>query len=298
MTYNSLSQDTEIMLISRLVPFLTKRNFVDIGAEKGTFSLTMLELGMSGVMFEPMPRHHSILQKLVSKYAGVTLHTCAITDTDKKQQFNIATDENGREIDYYHSLQKAEAPGIFTHSKNFEIECRSIQSLVKCGEIPHDLGILKTDTEGNDLNVLRGLGTLQPEIVICEYFTKGLYDGWSEGAPELIIDYMRGLGYQTFLATKRIGDLEFIGINIALHQEKLWGNLFFFKDDFYEKAKSTVAECILRKDEELSNKFIQINIQLVEKEKVIQQLLSQRETPKTKHTSNQGWLARIFDTNR
>lgn len=272
MTYNCLSQDTEINLINRLAPFLANKTFVDIGAEKGVFAQTMLELGMNGVLFEPMPKHLSVLQKLVSRYEGAALYICAITDVDGKQRFNVATDADGRELDYYHSLQKADAPGVFEHSKSFEVECRSLQSLAECGEIPSDLGVLKTDTEGNDLNVLRGLGTLRPEVIICEYFTSGLYDGWSEGGPELIIEYMHGLGYRTFLATKRIGDLEFIGIGIALYHKKQWGNLFFFREDFYEKAKSVIAECILSNEEELSVKFNKINAELEEKEEIIQHL--------------------------
>jgi len=299
MTYNSLSQDTEIKLINLLSPYFANRNFVDIGAEKGAFALAMLELGMSGVLFEPMSRHFPILQKLVGRYADATLHNCAITHIDTKQRFNVATDADGLELDYYHSLQKADAPGIFSHSKSFEVECRSLQSLAEHGEIPSNLGVLKTDTEGNDLNVLRGLGILRPEIIICEYFTKGLYGGWPEAAPELIIEHMRGLGYRTFLATKRIDDLEFIGIGMALYHEKQWGNLFFFRDDFYEKASSVIAECIRDNEEELSKKFHTMNTELEEKEKVIQQLLLERQAITNQNVQRgQSWLARIFGSDR
>ena len=299
MTCDYLSQNTEIDLINRLAPYLVNKKFVDIGAEKGVFALTMLELGMSGVLFEPMPRHLPVLQKLVNEYSGATLYTCAITDIDTKQQLNVATDADGRELEYHHSLQKADSPGIFSHSKSFEVECRSLQSLAACGEIPTDLGVLKTDTEGNDLNVLRGLGTLRPEIIICEYFTSGLYDGWADAAPGLIIEHMRGLGYQTFLATKRIGDLEFVGISMALYQEKAWGNLFFFREDFYERANAVIAESIRSNEEELSRKFNKINAELEEKEKVIQQLLLERLGITSQNIQrSQGWLARIFCSDR
>jgi FkbM family methyltransferase len=298
MTYNSLSQDTEIALINQLAPFLDNKSFIDIGAEKGVFALTMLKLGMSGSLFEPMEKHHSVLQELTDRYSGVNLYKCAVTDIDATQMFNVATDIDGRELDYYHSLQKASAPGIFTHSKSFEVECRSLQSLVERGEIPSTLGVLKTDTEGNDLNVLRGLGPLRPEIVICEYFTHGLYGGWSEAAPESIIEYMRGLDYRMFLVTKRIGDLEFIGVNTALYHERQWGNLFFFRDDFYKKAKSTIAECVFSNEGELSERFNKILAGLEEKEKVIQQLLLERSASVPAKTAEKGFFARIFDLNR
>lgn len=293
--YDSLSQDTEIKLINRVSQYLTNKSFIDIGAEKGVFASTMLDVGMTGVLFEPMPRHLPLLTDLIAKYKNAQLYTCAITDADTKQRFNVATDSEGRELDYYHSLQKAGAPGVFTHSKSFEVECRSLNSMVKRGEIPSEIGVLKTDTEGNDLNVLRGMGQLRPELIICEYFTQGLYGGWSEGAPELVIEYMRDLGYKIFLATKRIGDLEFIGMGTALYQEKQWGNLFFFRDDFYAKASSAIAQCILENEQELLQKFSKANAELEAKEKVIQELLLQREEMlRQPLPPRQNWLQRIF----
>lgn len=276
MTPDYHSQNTEIVLISRLVNYLANKDFVDVGAEKGAFAVTMLKLGMNGVMFEPMPKHFPALLDLVNQYSNAAFLTCAITDTDATRQFNVATDAGGRELDYFHSLQMADAPGVFSHSKFFQVECRSLQSLVKSGEIPADLGVLKTDTEGNDLNVLRGLGALRPEVVICEYFTQGLYGGWPEGDPQMIIEHMRTLGYREFLATKRMGDLEFVAICMALYREKQWGNLFFFREDFYEKAKGAIAECVLKNEDDLAAKFNKLNAELEAKESVIQHLLAER----------------------
>lgn len=269
MTSNYLSQNTEIDLLKRLIPFLSNRNFIDVGAENGVFSQSMLELGMSGVLFEPMPRHFTALEMLVKNFVNVKLYTCAITNIDTTQRFNVAMNEAGEELDFFHSLQKADATGIFSHSSSFDVQCRSLESLNKHSEIPLDIGVLKTDTEGNDLNVLRGLGTLRPEVIICEFFTKGLYNGWSEGSPELIIDYMFGIGYRYFLTIKRIGDLEFMGIGMTLYDDKQWGNLFFFRDDFYEKSKLTIAGCILESERELIRKFNECSVDIEEKEKNI-----------------------------
>ena len=73
MTSNYLSQNTEIDLLKRLIPFLSNRNFIDVGAENGVFSQSMLELGMSGVLFEPMPRHFTALEMLVKNFVNVKL---------------------------------------------------------------------------------------------------------------------------------------------------------------------------------------------------------------------------------
>ena len=294
MTYNSLSQDTEIELINLLVPHLENKNFIDIGAEKGVFALTLLAHEMNGILFEPMPKHRITLQKIVDQYPSTILHSCAITNTDSIQQFNIATDDNGNELDFYHSLQKANAPGVFSHSKSFEVDCRSIQSLIATGEILTSLGVLKTDTEGNDLNVLRGLGALRPELVICEYFSKDLYDGWPEGGPEPIIEHMQNLGYSTFLATKRVDGLEFITVNSPLFSKKQWGNLFFFRPDFFKNVESIIANFVNDNEEYLIGKFNRIQLELEEKESVIQDLLLERRAAITQNSVEKGLLPSFF----
>lgn len=298
MAHNYLAQDTEIKLINSLAPYLVNRNFIDVGAEKGEFALTMFEQGLCGILFEPMSRHHAELQQLVSRYADSKMYICAISNVDAKQKFYVATDSDGKELDYYHSLQKGDTPGIFEHSNFFEVECRSLLSLAEHGEIFSDIGILKIDTEGNDLNVLRGMGSLRPEIIICEYFTQGLYAGWPEGGPESIITYMHGLGYHDFLATKRVGRLEFVGLGTAAYQEKQWGNLFFFREDYYAKVQLEIAECILRNEKELQNKFELLVAALEQKEQIIQQLLLETqqmsEMPAEKLPPRQGWVARLL----
>lgn len=252
MEHNSLSQDTELRLIQMLVPHLAHQNFVDVGAEKGVFASVMLELGLSGVLFEPMPKHLQTLQQLVDGYQrNAKLYTCAITAMDGTQEFHVATDASGQELDYYHSLQKAEAPGVFSHSKAFAVECRSLQSLAIEEKLPTAIGVLKTDTEGNDLNVLRGLGALRPELVICEYFMEGMYSGWNEGFPQQIIEYMHMLGYQNFLITKRVGDLEFLELNTSAYHEKQWGNLLFFREDFFLKTKAVMAAFLLENEKKI-----------------------------------------------
>jgi FkbM family methyltransferase len=270
MEHNSLSQDTELRLIQMLVPHLTHQNFVDVGAEKGVFASIMLELGLAGILFEPMPKHLTVLQKLVDGYQGnAKLYTCAITAVDGTQQFHVATDASGQELDYYHSLQKAEAPGVFSHSKAFEVECRSLQSLVMEEKLPAAIGVLKTDTEGNDLNVLRGLGTLRPELVICEYFMEGMYSGWNEGFPQQIIEYMHTLGYQNFLITKRVGALEFLELNTRAYHEKQWGNLLFFREDFFLKAKEAIAVFLLENEKKIVNKIQELDKTCAERLDVI-----------------------------
>lgn len=298
MTLSYLSQDTEINIINQLIPYLDNKQFVDIGAEKGSFAHTLLQQGMSGVLFEPMPKHIQLLEDLVREYPDAHLMKCAITDIDSFQTFNVATDAEGNELDYYHSLQKAHADGVFEHSKSFEVECRSIESLVKEHKIPLMLGILKTDTEGNDLKVLRGLGELRPELIVCEYFCDGLYDGWSEGSPEAMIQYMSALGYSSYLAIKRRDNLEFVATGPTLFQDKQWGNLFFFRTDFYQKTQLIIAQCLLQNEKAISEQSILQTNQLAEKENVIQALQSAKKHRPFRNSKKLAWLKHFFNNSK
>jgi FkbM family methyltransferase len=121
------------------------------------------------------------------------------------------------------------------HKRELTVQCRSLESLLADGVISSKIGILKTDTEGNDLRVLQGLGELRPQVVICEFFTDGLYQGWKDGHPLTLIEYLQKLGYADYMAFSRAGDLKKIKINPTDFEKKEWGNLLFFHKSIAEK---------------------------------------------------------------
>lgn len=275
-----LSQDFEIDLLKRLLPFLSRRDFIDIGAERGLFAGVLLGLGLTGIMIEPMPKYLPQLRALQVAHPGTGLLTCAIAHEDAERDFFVATDESGQELDYFHSLVPTEGEKGFTHSKSFRVQCRSVHSLAQQGEVAVEVGILKTDTEGNDLYVLRGLGAMRPEVLVCEYFCPGVYQGWPDGAPGPMVAHMQALGYRHWLATKRVpnSELEFLELNPGAYAKSQWGNLFFFRDDFYEKASGTLSEAI--RDSQVRGTALVADLwqQLTAKEAVIQTLVRERDS--------------------
>jgi hypothetical protein len=52
------------------------------------------------------------------------------------------------------------------------VPARSIASMVASRELPQMAGVLKVDTEGHDLAVLRGLGDLEADVVMVEHWTE------------------------------------------------------------------------------------------------------------------------------
>jgi FkbM family methyltransferase len=268
-----LGQDLEIELIRILAPHARARFFVDVGAEKGRFASAMFGCGMRGALFEPMARHFAALAELAMRH-GSTAYPYAIDENDGEREFFIACGPDGTELDFFHSLQKLDNATQFHHSRSVRVRCRSLKSLAAEGALPGSIGILKTDTEGNDLAVLRGLGRIRPELVVCEYFTEGLYAGWKDARPRPAIELMRSLGYSRYVATKRVGEFEYCSGSPAGFLPAQWGNLFFIRDSLFADAESTLEDFF----EDTEGRFIEamrtVCADRVAKEAVIQDLLA------------------------
>src|SRR6476660_3558173 len=97
-------QDTDLEIILSLAPFIEHKSFIDIGAEKGIFAEAFASIGLSGTLFEPLPKHKEVLESLVSK-TNSTFFPYAIDIQDGSADFHIACDENNVPLDYFHSLQ-------------------------------------------------------------------------------------------------------------------------------------------------------------------------------------------------
>lgn len=275
---DALGQDAEIALIRGLTHHLIAQSFVDIGAERGSFAQAMFSCGLSGAMFEPLPKHFKGLEEM-ARTGGGRAFPWAIAEADDIRQFFVATDAHGAALDHFHSLERLDGDPRFQHGQAFEVVCRSLSSLAADGTLSKTLGILKIDTEGRDLAVLTGLGALRPELVVCEFFTAGLYDGWHAAEPGLAIEHMRGLGYTRYVAFKRVEGFEQCVMGPCGFLPRQWGNLFFFRDDLFTRAESTVTTFLSSCERSLVDHWTRIAEDRVAKERVIRELSEQRSLP-------------------
>lgn len=278
-----LGQHSDLRLLRLLAPHLRSRCFVDIGAEKGAVAECLFSCGLTGSLFEPLPKHAGYLEDLTRRYDG-RFHAYAISNVDGQRNFNVAVDEHGVELDYYHSLVAIAPQTNFRHEKQFPVQCRRLDTLVRNGEVAGSIGILKTDTEGNDYFVLSGLGEVRPEVVVCEFFSEGVYEGWDHGRPELLIELMAGLGYRRYLAIKRWGAWEMAVSGPAAFKAGDWGNLFFFRDALFDVAECTIKSFLSECNESFFDGMEQVASDREAKEAVIQQLLAEKgRTPEPKN---------------
>ena len=110
--------------------------------------------------------------------------------------------------DYFHSLLRVEAHRSFTTAQSIAVQCRSLASLAREGLISQEIGVFKTDTEGYDLNVVRGMGDVRAEVLVCEFVTPSLYRTWTGSFPEALIEAAFDRGYEACIAVKRMAGHE------------------------------------------------------------------------------------------
>ncbi|MDB6110760.1 MAG: hypothetical protein JWR69_2510 [Pedosphaera sp.] len=246
---NVLGQETETRLLAALLPH-TRKTFVDVGAERGALARFLVDQGLRGTLFEPLPKHQETLTALAAA-TGVRYLNFAVDQQDGKAEFHIACDDTGKPLDFFHSLQPLKDDPRVHHRQTVPVVCRSLASLHAEGLVERELGVLKIDTEGNDLRVLRGLGPVRADVVLCEFFTKGIYNGWTEAEPLGLIQFARQLGYHHWVAVRRRGPAELLSLNSLDFTEKEWGNLIFIAEPVFQAGWTAVSRVIAGSDDKL-----------------------------------------------
>ncbi|MHB1947193.1 MAG: FkbM family methyltransferase [Gammaproteobacteria bacterium] len=256
--YNSAlhQQETDFAIVKLLLPHVQNRTFLDIGAEKGTFTELLISHHFTGMLFEPLPKHERVLKELTER-SNCIYSSYAIDDKDGTADFHIACDiDTNDTLDYFHSLHPLKNDARVHHTQKISVNCRSLNSLYREGTIKKQIGIIKTDTEGNDLHVLRGMTDLESEILVCEYFMPGIYSGWEQGNAYNLIDEAIKLGFEHYIAINRVNVFEFLSIDSKTFLEKQWGNLIFIKNNVFKKSKSILEKFVAEKEVKLIEKFL------------------------------------------
>lgn len=225
-------QETDIQLLVEMFQHLKNRIVIDIGAEKGTLVQVFLEQKCEAVYaFEPFPPSLAALRERFHGESRVHIFDYALGHQNEQRELHIAQDTSGNDYSYYHSLVLNAETSVIHWGKAIPVEVRTLDSLVAEGKIPARVGILKIDTEGNDLNVLRGLGGLTSDIVIVECWNA--LSGTLEDPPYTLSDLvntMRPRGYNHYGYIKRNGVNETITLDTMQTEPGDWGNVIFVHD--------------------------------------------------------------------
>ncbi|MBK6744389.1 MAG: FkbM family methyltransferase [Hydrogenophilales bacterium] len=158
-------QELEYRIGRHLMRCLNAKVVVDVGVERGSFTDLACAAGVARVIgFEPLPRHFDYLAEKYADTAQVEIHPAAVSEHSGTGRLHVATDVDGRELDFHHTLSDlGDSATVIRTGKAIDVATVSLADLAEAGRIPRDIDFLKIDTDGHDLAVLRGLGTCIPE---------------------------------------------------------------------------------------------------------------------------------------
>ena len=228
----------EVGLLQHLYPYLQSRNALDVGAHVGDVSLRLLETGYTVYAFEPCP---PIYERLTSRLqASDEFHgfPVAVGPQDASCQLHIARDLSPggtyKDSTLFSSLVQHSMRKDLVFTDAIEVPVRSVDSLVRSGDIPAHFGVIKIDTEGYDLEVLRGMSLVECPVVVTEFWDRTLPFGQS-GALNNLADQVREMrtrGYLWYIVLYRIDgsyDISFY-CNRPESLDNSWGNIVFVRD--------------------------------------------------------------------
>ncbi|GAL92281.1 FkbM family methyltransferase [Microcystis aeruginosa] len=231
-------QDLDIELMTYLYSYLPHRLAVDIGANRGDVSSRLLQAGYQVYAFEPFPAVIDKLKNRLGDHPNFRLFPFALGSENQTQELHIATDETPdntyQDASFYNSLTKHSLSEGLVFTDTIPVTVKTLASLHDAEELPKDIGLVKIDTEGFDLEVIKGMGNYRYPVVVAEFWDKNFPFGRSGAMNQLpdLVKAMKERDYHWHLVIYRIwgsSDVSYY-CNSAYSLDNSWGNVFFFQD--------------------------------------------------------------------
>jgi FkbM family methyltransferase len=228
--------ETELMIF--LYPFLPSTKAIDVGANIGDVSNALRKTGYEVYAFEPFPETYRSLKERFKDDPQFHAFSVALGAVDETKPLYIAQDNSEdkiyRDPSLYNSLTRHAMPEDMEFIDSITVEVRSLSSLHQAGELPSDIGLAKIDTEGFDLQVIKGMNDLSYSVVTAEFWDEKFPFGLSGAFNRLedIVLNMRGKGYYWNIVFYRVWGSQAVSFycNSSKSVKNSWGNIFFFKN--------------------------------------------------------------------
>jgi FkbM family methyltransferase len=236
--------DAEIRMLRTLMTRLEHRSVIDVGAERGGLVKEMLRAGVDELhAFDPHPDNVETLRDRFDRDPRVVIHDCAISDGDGVAELHVSIDPDGGAVSFVHTpLERTDTEEI-AWDETVTVSLRSLASLVDGGEIPSRTGILKIDTNGHNLAVVRGMGALEADVLMVEHWTD-LPDGlgacpWTL---EKIVAELRPRGFSHFAFIVHRGEFVTLSWDEGEVERGAMGSLVFLHDRVLERLLPDVLD--------------------------------------------------------
>jgi FkbM family methyltransferase len=226
---------------------------LDIGAEYGAVTQQMLDAGIDAVhAFEPHPDNARALHERFDEDARVNVHEYAVSDADGSGELYISSTPEGLQLPFGHTLLKRSDTPEISWKETKTVSRRSLESLIAAGVVPSRIGIVKIDTEGHDLAVVKGMGELEADVIMVEHWTdlpNGL--GRCPWTPEHMIATLSDRGFRHFAFIIHRGEFVTLKWNDARVERGAMGNLVFVHENALHRLLPDLLDCASRLGEDV-----------------------------------------------
>ena len=175
-------------MIGQTTPYLNRfKNTLDIGAATGMYSSHFAEHSKSVICFEAVPPVYEQLVKIKEKYNNIIAHNLAVSD-------KIGT------LDFYVDDKRLSNSSFqnLVEGQKIQVETVTIDSLKLI-----DIGFIKVDVEGVELDVLNGASdTIDEYKPTCMV---EVYEKFNKYPVETTFDFFFSRGYRCFYNHKGDG---------------------------------------------------------------------------------------------
>jgi FkbM family methyltransferase len=231
------SRSPEAGLMEFLYSYLPVRAAIDVGAHTGEISESLLATGYEVYAFEPFPPSYEKLIECLGKRRNFYPFRMAVGSRDGEMLLHLAQQIEGQDR-YDPTLFNSLSAHAMEDGLRFEgtlpVAVASLASLHASKQIPEQVGLVKIDTEGCDLEVIRGMGAHRYPVVVAEFWDEAMplaKNGLSYNLKSLVAE-MRERGYPWHTVLYQIWMERERGYysNYSRTIPNSWGNVFFFRD--------------------------------------------------------------------
>ncbi len=236
----------EVGLVGHLHAYLPSRRAIDVGANSGEVSLALVKAGYEVYAFEPSPTIYGTLVNQLASHSQFHPFQLAIGSADGEMPLFLASDLSPTtaygDASQYSSLAPHSMPDDLPFTDQVMVPVRTLASLHDAGTLPSDIGLLKIDTEGYDLEVIRGMGPHLYPVVAAEFWDAEIpfAQAGQRYTLENLIDEMQRKGYHWHVVLYRIWGRDHSAYYCGYHRSvpQSWGNVFFFRSyDLFSEAQ-------------------------------------------------------------
>lgn len=252
-TSDYVRHNPELRLMAYLYPDLPNHTAIDVGANIGDVSEHLLNSGYEVYAIEPFTPTFERLSVRLGRREGFHGIQAALGPADGTGVLHLVEDisagKTHADESVYPSLVLHSMPSDLVFSGKAEVTVRSLESLHLASQIPADASLVKIDTEGYDIEVIRGMGEHFYPVVITEFWDPEHTFG-KTGAQNRLGDLVRIMsdrGYAWHVVLFRVegsNDVRFL-CNCTHVPPTSWGNVFFFRDEhLFEKSSLWCSNCL------------------------------------------------------